>query len=213
MSRMLCVITLLFFFLSCSSEENYTPKEGSKFVGKNTFISYSDGVKIIKPSSWEYIDKERILQEVQKLKWDDRDFEKAAKSGRYYSKVNIIKDIKNSNVYALCEYSTKDISRMKKRTEKEIWKNTLPGYQKAFRNFRLLKGPYRCKLSHKKVSSIEGTYLHQAVGLPDTPAHFRIFMWVKGKKMYRFSFAYPQSIDAESLEEIEQLISKFVIMK
>lgn len=190
------IIATLFLSSFCFSQKADT----------NVFISQTAGIQVTKPSTWHFIGLDVIKENKDKIKLLDEKIGAAVKN----SNAPLIAIMKYPEPYDGINPSfqilVRPLGTLEGKTETELWTIILPGLEKAFKDFRLLKSAHEIEIASRKASEIEISYTLETQNGKKYKCQSRMILWLKGIYMYQFGMGFPQKAQKEDLNEIAEII-------
>jgi len=178
----------------------------------NTFISQTAGIQVTKPAQWHFMGLDAVKENKDKIKLQDEKIDAAVKN----SNAPIIAIMKYPEPYDGINPSfqilVRPLGKLEGKTETELWTLMLPGLEKAFKDFKLLKSAHEIELSDKKASEIEISYTLETQDGKKYKCQSKMILSLKGSFMYQFGMGFPQKAKKNDLDEIDSIVKsiKFI---
>jgi hypothetical protein len=178
----------------------------------NTFISQTAGIKITKPAHWNFIGLEAIKENREKVKLQDKKMDEGVKKAN----APLVAIMKYKEPYDDINPSfqvlVRPLGTLAGKTAAEIWSIMIPGLQKAYKDFKVLKKPHDIEIDGKKASEIEISYAVETQDGRQFKSQSRMIMWLKENHMYQFGMSFPQKASHADLSELDGIVKSIKLL-
>jgi hypothetical protein len=181
---------------------------------KNVFENLAAGVKVTKPTDWQFVTAEENLENIKRVELNDSDFKKLMLK---YSTAPLVVMMKYPEPYddlnPSFKVNVKPLGKLKGADPKQILRLILPQFEKLFKDFVLVQEPM-----DTSVSGINAAYMriNYSLAIPDGrsfPTTSELWIVPRGNYFFMFGAGTRQDEKTGSRSEIEKILHSVILNK
>jgi hypothetical protein len=173
----------------------------------NMFISQTAGIRVSKPSHWQFAGLGVVNDNRDRIKFGDSAMQKAIKNANTPLVAMLKYPEPHPEMNPSFQIGVKPLGALKEQTEAQLWKLILPALARTFKDFKVVKEPKEIVLGGKKMSAIEISYVLEMQTGETYPCQSRMILWIKGEYLFQIGIGTANPPKPGDLEDIEAILA------